>query len=129
MTTRPRHALLCLVTGCALAVAPAAEMQRSSEPALPVTVAGVSVAIDPATGKLTPPSREQVAALGDALQKEFARRGERREPVRRADGTLSLIVADRDVHYSIARIDDAGALALDCVVPGRGLESNEPGSR
>lgn len=78
------------------------------------TVAGVTVQVDPITGRLIPPTQAQRQALADALRQRFQQPSPS-GPFYYANGMLSLVVATDRMSFSLARVADTGTVELDCV--------------
>lgn len=111
-------------------------MQPSMEPQAPIwqtlTIAGVSVEVDAATGRLRPPTPEQVEALREALARRFGSGAIRNQQgqeestpiVVQADGTLTAELPSHLHEVSMVRISPDGGLTHQCV---QGLEKAAEG--
>jgi hypothetical protein len=84
---------------------------------MPVTVAGMQVSIDPATGRLRQPTPAEARALSAAFQKAFGSNGLARKTVVRKDanGMLTAQVDFSLFDFSVAEILPDGTVATRCV--------------
>jgi hypothetical protein len=93
---------------------PAATSGSKTE-ALPVSIAGMAVAVDTVTGRLRPPTPAEARELARSL----SRRGERprvpRSPVAHRDGMLSLVVGTDYLEFLVGTLDPSGRLVAACV--------------
>jgi hypothetical protein len=108
--------LACTTAGLAVvaSAAPAAEEPVADRQEVRVPVAGVQVAIDPETGRLRQPTRQEARELLrglDAMWHSTARSG---QATKSADGTLSMVLGSEGLNIAIARLDGIG-LASACV--------------
>lgn len=120
-----------LCTGVAGVTEAQTPLQPSMEPQAPtwqtLTIAGVSVEVDAATGRLRPPTPEQVKVLRDALARRFGSGSIRNQQgqeesipvVVQADGTLTAELPSYLHEVSVVRVTPDGALSHQCL---QGLE-------
>jgi len=121
-------ALICcaLFTGAGVAQAPVKKQALDPAPEvdttyLPVNVEGVMVQIDAATGRLQPPTPEQVQALREALARllETERLQSVQAPTVQLDGTMRAEIPSSLHEVSLFRIGPEGGLTSTCI---HGLE-------
>jgi len=79
-----------------------------------IGTAGQQVAIDPASGKLRQPTREEIQTLTESLRKNLA------QPtnlpiVYHADGSLSIILDEQFENAALAKINSDGTVSEACV--------------
>ena len=79
-----------------------------------VAVAGIQVAIDPDTGRLRPPTDEEVTALRSALLQMFGA-SESPTVTVRDDGVESALLGASQCKMSVVTVNDDGALTHGCV--------------
>lgn len=89
----------------------------ASADAMPVTVAGMQVSIDPKTGRLRQPTAAESKALAEAFQKAFGHNGLTQKAVvkKDANGMLTMQVDFSLLDYSIAEILPDGTVSTHCV--------------
>ena len=111
---------LCIpVIGASEETPPAAA--RSSAAALDgVRVAGVDLRVRPESGRLVEPSAEELDRLRAALAALFSPTRTGDGPLTRTDGTLTLVLDERQAVFSVAEIDRDGRLATRCVTGADG---------
>ncbi len=102
------------VAGLLMAAAASAAAPQAATQGAPVTVQGVQVAIDPATGQLVAPTAEQRAALSRAMREQAAAAPAARG-ARRADAGPRDEAEARQTLHAI-RLQNGGA-ALGMAVP------------
>lgn len=120
-------AVLCIAfAGAGVAQAPVGDEIRDSASEvgstdLPVNVEGVMVRIDAATGRLQPPTPQEVKALREALARLLATKPlqSAQAPTVQLDGTVRAEVPPSLHEVSIFRIGPEGGLTSSCV---HGLE-------
>lgn len=79
---------------------------------------GVQVAVDPATGKLRQPTREEVETLLQGMQRQLDQSSEGLTVVRQPNGVMTIDLDDRFQSVSVARVG-AGGVSTECVsTPG-----------
>lgn len=110
--------------GGAFAATDEAETQTPNGPAteladtareLPVSVAGMTVFIDPETGKFRAPTAEEAAALTVALQSNFAGRQPRSfREIQLDNGGVAIDVGLSQLDFSVATIGPDG-IEYDCL--------------
>ena len=78
-------------------------------------VGAVTVAVDPSTGRLVPPTAEERRQLAEELMRMFAPRPD--EPVveRRADGTRIVLLDGRNPTVTVLSLQPSGVPRLQCV--------------
>jgi uncharacterized iron-regulated membrane protein len=79
------------------------------------TIGGATVSVDPATGRLVPPTPEQQAALTAALMNMVKRDTSAVQVTEMPDGTLMATLADDFEEVAMATRDAKGNLRLHCV--------------
>lgn len=99
------------------AQSPAPAPKAADRKAEPVTrtIGGATVAVDPATGRLIPPTPEQAAALTAALMNMVTRDTNAVQVTEMPDGTLMATLADDFEEVAMATRDGKGNLRLHCV--------------
>jgi hypothetical protein len=80
-----------------------------------VPLAGVTVAIDPATGRLRPPTAAEARELAAQLSHKLGRTGPPPAPVLHRDGMISLVVGTDYLDFMVATLDPAGNVTTACV--------------
>jgi hypothetical protein len=94
----------------------------SSPVALPIvsasattaTVSGVTVQVDPRTGRLRPPTNQQKRALATAFRQQFS------QPSPHAafsygSGMLSIVVGQSQLNFSVAHVTPKGEVKVSCL--------------
>ncbi len=84
----------------------------SDKKSVPVTFAGMKVAIDPETGKLRPPTPEEAQALSQAMDARF-RTAPLRE-VKKADGTVMMDLQGQFLEASVVTRNADGTFTHRC---------------
>lgn len=109
------------------AQAPAADAVVDAEDYIPVTVAGMQVAIDPKTGQLRAPTAAERRALAEAFQNAFgADRLARRSVVHRdASGMLSMQLGFDQLDSYVVEILPDGSIASRCESGEHATHSHE----
>lgn len=120
-------ALLALSAGSpALAEDSAAEETQVVEPTsdataaeadgnyVPVTFAGMKVYVDQETGRMRPPTASETQQLARQMRAMFKEKRVTHQPVVDKSGSMSLVVAPDHLNFTVARIDDAGQVHMDC---------------
>lgn len=77
---------------------------------------GMTVAIDPATGKLRPPTPAQARELAKQMAAHFGKHAG--QPVRvlqHRNGMLSAVLSPENMDFSVATVDENGKLRFQCV--------------
>jgi hypothetical protein len=95
--------------------APAPKATDKKAPPVTRTIGGATVAVDPATGRLVPPTPEQAAALTAALMNMVKRDTSAVQVTEMPDGTLMATLADDFEEVAMATRDAKGNLRLHCV--------------
>lgn len=75
---------------------------------------GLTVAIDPVTGRLRQPTPEEARALAAGMMQKLGRKGPA-QVVHHRDGMLSAVLTTDYLDYSVATVDADGNLSLTCV--------------
>ena len=128
LTTIPLFLFLALVLTFAgfQAIAEEPQAAEQQQPAqqltedgyLATTVAGIQVFVDPATGRMRPPSPEEAAALATAMKRMFnepLKHSFNHAPVTYADGTIGMVLLDPTYqNFSVVRVEN-GELHASCV--------------
>jgi hypothetical protein len=91
--------------------------EAAAPPDLKVNVAGMQVAIDPATGKLRPPTAEESRALAEALHQQFAPSSRPLTVIQAANGALALELTEDYMETALLRIHPDGSTTIDCMSP------------
>jgi hypothetical protein len=73
------------------------------------------LAIDPETGKLGPPSPDQMSAIQAHRAESMRLSPDGFVEIHRADGAVGLVLGDRAQSYSIVRVAPDGHRAFGCV--------------
>lgn len=99
------------------AAGPAVDEAPAAQFTLPVTVAGMQVAIDAETGRLRPPTPAEAKALADAFQQTFGGDRLARKTIVRKDahGMLTAHVDLSLLDHYVAEVQADGTLATRCV--------------
>jgi hypothetical protein len=80
-----------------------------------VPVGGAQVAIDPATGRLRPPTPEESRALARELARLFPPGAESARATLFADGTIGMTAGNEHFTFYLARVGAGGRLESACV--------------
>ena len=80
-----------------------------------VKVAGRDVQVDPQTGQIKPLSTQEAQQMADGLKKMLNRSTEGLEPVKEADGSISLDLQGRFKNVAVARVNQDGSIEQSCV--------------
>ena len=107
---------------------PAAVHAVAASPAAPPAIAapfgaGMRVAIDPQTGRIVPPTVEQMLRLNALTRTGLMRTTRGLTAVRLADGTMMLDLQGRYREFATARIDSRGVAQFRCVHGERALRT------
>jgi len=94
--------------------APKATADRKPAP-VTRTIGGATVAVDPSTGRLVPPTPEEAAALTAALYKMVSREVDDLVIIQREDGSSYAALDDSFNEVAMATRDAKGNLRLHCV--------------
>jgi hypothetical protein len=78
-------------------------------------IGNVTVTIDPATGKIRPPTAQEAQALAVQLQHMLSRETENLVVIQREDGTQMVGLDDSFQEVAMASIDVRGKIRLHCV--------------
>lgn len=109
-------ALVAAATMAAGLAAPAtAAGPAPAEAVRNVPVAGMQVAIDPATGRLRQPTPAEARQLLQGLQQMLKASPRAHVAEQHADGTLSLVLGDEYLSVALAKLGTGGAVAQACV--------------
>ena len=133
--------LFALGSSIAVAAAPGSEPQAKPDSTakratvaaaaagdVTVPFAGMSIAIDPETGRMKQPTPEQAAELSSAMRKMFAQpaataRTAGSKVTRHPNGMLSAVVAPEHLSFSVMRRNSDGTVARQCVSSPRAAEA------
>jgi hypothetical protein len=85
-----------------------------------VTFSGMTVGIDPDTGRLRPLSAEEARTLAGILRQRFASRWRTTRFGQRDGGMMTAVVGMEHLNFSVVRRDADGTLTSEC------LEAAEP---
>jgi hypothetical protein len=88
---------------------------EAQKPSQPVTLMGMQAYVDPRTGKLRQPTREEAQALRDEIAALTNRSVEGLQPVFHPDGTIGLDLQGRFLNLTVAHIDADGKLSMECL--------------
>lgn len=113
--------VLCLAAGVNTASAQTAAAGRGSsdDSTTTVQVAGQTVAIDRATGKLRPPTAEERKALAAGLKNMLNRSTEGLTVRQHANGAKSVDLQGRFQSIAVASVNSDGTVAEKCVTSKR----------
>jgi hypothetical protein len=124
-------ALLSVLTLAATVAAaePGQVPAGKGEPAVRTAVGagGLQVAVDPATGKLRPPTAAEARVLAAGLDKVVNDSAEGLEAVTWPDGTVTVDLEGRFASVAVVSFDDDGTLTMECIdlpaadLPAEGL--------
>jgi hypothetical protein len=98
--------------------APAAATTAHQDRQTVRTIGGVQVAIDPATGKLQPPTADEAASLAAGLQRMLSRETDGLQVIILPDGTQMVSLDDTFQDVAIATKGKRGNTTLRCVNDG-----------
>ncbi len=101
--------------------APALTAEETTAPAVQeleveLPFAGMTVAIDPATGKLRPPTPAQARELARQMAAHFGKHAS--EPTRvfqHKSGMLSAVLSPEEMDFTVATVDAEGKVRFQCV--------------
>ena len=79
------------------------------------TVGGVTVKIDPSTGRMVPPTAEEAAMLATALSHYLSREADGLTPFQLPDGTYAVDLQDSFQEAVMASVNPRGGATLRCV--------------
>jgi hypothetical protein len=114
--------VLCLAVG-STASAQTAAKDRAPADETRVQVAGQTVAIDRATGRLRQPTPEERKALAAGLKAMLNHSTEGLAVVRRANGTRSVDLQGRFHSIAVAQVNSDGRVSEKCVTSRREAEA------
>jgi len=80
-----------------------------------VKVAGREVQVDPQTGQIKPLTPEEAKQLADGLKTMLNTSTDGLEPVKNADGSVSMDLKGRFKNVALARVNEDGTLEQTCV--------------
>jgi hypothetical protein len=116
--------VLCLAAGItASAQTAAAGRAQSDDSVSTVQVAGQTVAVDRATGRLRPPTPEERKALAAGLKKMLNRSTEGLVEKQHANGAKSVDLQGRFQSVAVANVNSDGTVAEKCVTSNREAET------
>lgn len=116
--------VLCLAAGVtASAQTAAAGRAQSDDSVSTVQVAGQTVAIDRATGRLRPPTPEERKALAAGLEKMLNRSTEGLIERQHPNGMKSVNLQGRFQSVAVANVKSDGTVAEKCVTNNREAEA------
>jgi hypothetical protein len=97
------------------------ELDRASSTSLSTTpasaaatVAGITVQVDPRTGRLRPPTTQQKRALATAFRQQFSQPSPYTASSY-SNGTLSIVVGQSLLNFSVARVTPKGDVEVSCL--------------
>src|SRR5688572_24147984 len=111
--------VLCLAVGSNPALAQTAAADRASDGETKVQVAGQTVAIDRATGRLRAPTPEERKALAAGLKAMINHSTEGLTVVQRANGAKSVDLQGRFQSIAVANVNSDRTLAKKCLTSKR----------
>jgi len=118
-TARATHVVRAIPAGTASTI----ESRTKATP-VPLGQAGMIVAVDPETGELIMPEREEFQALSiEELQTIARREAEGLVTVRHSDGSESIDHEGRFADYTVMRIGPDGKPIFQCVHRSEGVRS------
>jgi hypothetical protein len=91
-----------------------AQKSKSPDEAQP-GAAGQQASIDPQTGKLKEPSREEADKIAAEMEKNFKRSPEQLAVTQRSDGTIVVELTEEYMDVSVVTINSDGNLTVSCV--------------
>jgi hypothetical protein len=78
------------------------------------TVSGVTVQVDPRTGKLLPPTNQQKQALAAAFRQQFSQPSPQ-AAFAHGNGMLSIVVGQSQLNFSLAHTNPKGEIEVSCL--------------
>jgi len=124
-TSRGRLIAATLAAACALGAASLAAADGERAPAqaphrvvvnqVQVNGDGMRVYIDPATGKIKQPTREEVQALDKAIASLPSHALKNLQAMQFSDGTVALALDDSFLNYALVRINSDGSVSGACI--------------
>jgi hypothetical protein len=96
------------------------ELDLSSSATFPIapspttTVSGVTVQVDPRTGKLLPPTDQQKQALAAVFRQQFSQPSPH-AAFSHGNGTLSIVVGQSQLNFSVAHVNPKGEVEVSCL--------------
>ena len=78
------------------------------------TVSGVTVQVDPRTGRLLPPTTQQKQALAAALRQQFSQPSPH-AAFSHGSGMLSIVVGQSQLNFSVAHVNPKGEVEVSCL--------------
>ena len=78
------------------------------------TVSGVTVQVDPRTGKLLPPTNQQKQALAAAFRQQFSQPSPQ-AAFAHGNGMLSIVVGQSQLNFSLAHTNPQGEVEVSCL--------------
>jgi len=78
------------------------------------TVSGVTVQVDPRTGRLLPPTNQQKQALTAAFRQQFSQPSPQ-AAFSHGSGMLSIVVGQSQLNFSVAQVNPKGAVEVSCL--------------
>jgi hypothetical protein len=94
-----------------------------------VTIGGVALHVDSKTGRLHPPTTDEVRQLRAALTQMFASTRTTDGIVTRPDGTKTLVLDESYSVFSVAQIAGDGRLSTRCVMGAANAEAVFDGAK
>lgn len=94
---------------------PATTAPDQEEVRVELPLAGMTVAVDPATGRLRQPTAAEARELAAQLAQKLGRTGPPPQPVLHRDGMLSLVVGTDYLDFMVATLDPAGKVTTACL--------------
>lgn len=80
-----------------------------------VNVAGMQVSIDPATGRLRPPTLEESRALARALRQQFGVPAEPLQVIQATNGAVAVELPEETMETAIVRTHPDGTQTIECM--------------
>ncbi len=99
----PRELVLSSPTASPIAPSPAT-----------ATISGVTVQVDPRTGKLLPPTDQQKQALAAAFRQQFSQPSPH-AAFSHGNGMLSIVVGQSQLNFSVAHVNPKGEVEVSCL--------------
>lgn len=94
---------------------PATAAPAQEETLVELPLVGMTVAVDPVTGRLRQPTAAEARELAAQLAAKLRRTGPPPEPVLHRDGMLSLVLGLDYLDFMVATLDPAGNVTTACV--------------